>query len=379
MRHLLLATPSHLSNERRLKMSAQKTWRVAFIGAGGIVRYAHIPNFQRLANVQTVALCDVNEARAKEVANETGIGKVYTDHKQMLAEVKPDITVVATPNVFHKPQAMDALNAGSHVLCEKPLTLTYADAKAMMDLAAQQGKVLTVGTHYRWSDAMRMAKAHVDGGFFGKIYAARTVWQRRSGIPGYGSWFTNKDLAGGGCLLDIGIHALDRVLFLMGYPQPVTASGALFAEFGTRGQGLGGWGSDILKPDANTRYDVDDLAWGFVRFDNGAVLQMQISWAIHRAEEFCAEIFGTEGGAHIADREKLELYRTLNGQNVDIRTELPKTPANSYQRLVESFVRHLDGDPNAEIVTPTQALTSIKIIDALIRSAQSGREVVISE
>jgi predicted dehydrogenase len=359
-------------------MANSKTWRVAFIGGGGIVRYSHIPNFKRLANVQPVAVCDVVEARVKELAADTGIPGVYTDYQKMLEEVKPDITVIGTPNVFHKPMAMAALSAGSHVLCEKPLALTYADAKEMFALAKTQGKVLTVGSHYRWSDPMRMAKAHVDAGFFGRIYAARTVWHRRSGIPGYGSWFTNMDLAGGGSLLDIGIHALDRALFLMDYPQPVSATGATFAEFGPRGMGLGGWGSDILKPSTKTRYDVDDLAWAFVRFANGAVLQFQVSWAIHRADEFATEIFGTEGGASVGDRDKIELYTTLNGQNVNIQSDLPRTPGNSYQRLVENFVRHLDGDPSAELVTPEQALIAVSIIDAIQRSAVSGHEEEIA-
>ena len=355
-------------------MANQQKYRVAFIGAGGIVKYSHIPNFVRLPNIEAVALCDVNEPRAQTLAAEMQIPAVYTDHRKMLAAIKPDITVVATPNVYHKPMSIDALNAGSHVLCEKPLALTYADAKEMFAVARQQGKVLTVGSHYRWADPMRLAKAQVDGGFLGRIYAARTVWHRRSGIPGYGSWFTNNDLAGGGSLLDIGIHALDRALFLMGYPQPVSATGATFAEFGPRGKGLGGWGSDILTPDPKTRYDVDDLAWAFVRFANGLVLQFQVSWAIHRADEFATELFGTEGGLHLADREKLELYSTLNGQNVNTLVELPKVPGNSYQRLVENLVRHLDGDPTAELITPEEALSAVSIIDAIQRSAVSGRE-----
>ncbi|CAN5456279.1 Gfo/Idh/MocA family oxidoreductase [soil metagenome] len=354
-----------------------KTWHVAFIGAGGIVRHAHIPNFQRLANVEAVAICDVNEARAKEVAQATGITKVYTDHKKMLAEVKPDIVVVATPNVFHKAQTLDALNAGAHVLCEKPLALSYPDAEMMMATAKQNGKTLTVGTHYRWSDAMQIAKAHVDGGFFGEIYATRAFWQRRSGIPGYGSWFTHKDLAGGGVLFDLGVHNLDRALYLMNYPQPVTVTGASFGKLGAQGQGLGGWGSDILKPGANVRFDVDDLSWAFIRFANGAVLQFEVAWAAHGPDQFDTELLGTKGGAHVGNLDKIELYTTLNGQKVDVKNDLPKTQTNSYQRLVENFVRHLEGDASAEIVTPDQALVSAKIVDAIQRSAQSGREVVL--
>jgi predicted dehydrogenase len=272
-----------------------------------------------------------------------------------------------------------ALEAGAHVLCEKPLALIYSDAKMMMDKAAEVGRVLTVGTHYRWSTPMRSAKAHVDAGFFGEIYAARTVWQRRSGIPGFGSWFTNKDLAGAGSILDIGVHALDRALFLMNYPQPTTASGALFAKFGTRGLGLGGWGSDIIAPAAGARYDVDDLSWAFVRFANGAALQFQVAWASHMAEQFFTEIYGTEGAASIGNRDSVELYTTLNGQAAKVQVEIPNDPLGSYPRLIENFIRYLDGDPTAEIVTPAQALTSVRIIDGIMRSAAEGHEISFAE
>lgn len=356
-----------------------KTWRVAFIGAGAIVQRGHIPAFQRIANTEAVAVCDVNEERAQAVAVEAGIPQAYQSYDQMLAEVQPDIVVVATPNVFHKPMSIAALQAGAHVLCEKPLALTYADAKEMFDVAAQQGRTLTVGTHYRWSAPMRAAKAHVDAGFFGDIYAARTVWQRRAGIPGYGSWFTNKDLAGGGSLLDIGIHALDRALFLMDYPQPVTVSGELFGKFGPRAMGLGGWGSDILPPTANARFDVDDLGWAFVRFANGVVLQFQVAWATHLPEQFYTEIYGTNGGASVGNRDSVELYTTLNGQQAKIAVDVPPDTLGSYPRLIESFVRYLDGDPSAEIVTPRQALTAVRIIDGIMRSAAAGQEVSVAD
>ncbi len=239
----------------------------------------------------------------RSVAKDTGIPQAFTDYREMLEKVQPDITVVATPNIFHKPMTLAALEAGSHVLCEKPLALTYADAKEMMDFAAEKGKILTVGTHYRYSAPMQAAKAHVDAGFFGEIYAARTVWQRRAGIPGYGSWFTNRDLAGGGSLLDIGVHALDRVLYLMGYPEAVSVTGASYDKLGKLGVGLGGWGLDISKPGAGVRYDVDDLTWAFVRFANGVSLIFQVAWASHLPEQFFAEVYGTKGGANVTNRE----------------------------------------------------------------------------
>jgi predicted dehydrogenase len=355
-----------------------KTWRVAFLGAGTIVQRGHIPSFQRIPNVEAVAICDVNLPRAQAVAEEAHIPHVYSDYERLLAEVQPDIVVVATPNIFHTPMTIAALEAGAHVLCEKPLALTYSDAKMMMEKAAQVGRVLTVGTHYRWSTPMRAAKAHVDAGFFGEIYAARTVWQRRAGIPGYGSWFTNKDLAGAGSILDIGVHALDRALFLMGYPQPTTVSGVLFSKFGTRGLGLGGWGMDIAPATANARFDVDDLGWAFVRFANGTALQFQVAWASHLAEQFFTEIYGTEGAASVGNRDSVELYTTLNGQQAKVQVEIPNDPLGSYPRLVENFVRYLDGDPTSEIVTPSQALTSVMIIDGIMRSAVEGHEIALT-
>jgi predicted dehydrogenase len=355
-----------------------KSWRVAFFGAGTIVQRGHIPSFQRIANVETVAICDVNLARAQSVADESHIPHVYSDYQTLLTEIQPDIVVVATPNIFHKPMTLDALEAGAHVLCEKPLALTYADAKLMMDKAAEVGRVLNVGTHYRWSTPMRAAKAHVDAGFFGEIYAARTVWQRRAGIPGFGSWFTNKDLAGAGSILDIGVHALDRALFLMNYPQPITVSGALFSKFGTRAMGLGSWGMDIVPSPVGARFDVDDMGWAFVRFASGVALQFQVAWASHMAEQFNTEIYGTDGAASVSHRESVELYTTLNGQQAKVQVELPNDPLGSYARLIENFVRYLDGDPNAELVTPTQALTSVSIIDGIMRSAVEGREVEVS-
>lgn len=370
--------PNQSAPSAASSLGETKTWRVAFIGAGAIIQRGHIPAFQRVANVETVAICDVNKARAQEVADEANIEGVFTDYHDMLAQIAPDIVVIATPNVFHKSMTLDALDAGAHVLCEKPLALTLEDAKASYARAEAVDRVLTVGTHYRWATPMRTCKAHVDGGFFGDIYASRTVWQRRNGIPGYGSWFTNKDLAGGGSLLDIGVHTVDRALYLMDYPQPVTVSGASFAKFGPRGMGLGGWGSDIHNPSSDARYDVDDFSWGFVRFDNQSVMQFQVAWATHSPEQFFTELYGTEGNAYITNRGNIELYTTLNTQPVTIEAEVPQDPVGSYPRLVDNFVRYLAGDPTAELVTPHQALTSIRIIDGIMRSSEAGKEVEVT-
>ncbi len=355
-----------------------RIWRVAVIGAGAVVQRSHIPNFQALPNAKVVAVCDINLERARQVAQAAGIPGVYTDYQTMLAEVRPEIVVVATPNIFHKPMTLAALEAGAHVLCEKPLALTAADAVEMLEKAREVDRVLTVGTHYRWSAPIRAAKAHIDGGFCGEIYAARTVWHRRAGIPGFGSWFTRQELAGGGALLDIGIHALDRALHLMGYPQPLTVTGATYAKLGPQGLGMGGWGVDRLAPEAGGRFDVDDLAWGMVRLDNGAVLILQVSWAVHMAPEFITEIFGDRGGLRVGHPNTVELFTTQHGQLITAESQVPRQEESSYTAMVRDLLRYLEGDTSARIITPEEALNAVRIIEGIQRSAESGREVVLA-
>lgn len=354
---------------------SSKIWRVAYAGAGAIVRYAHIPNFGALPNVEHAAVCDVDAARVSALAAATNIPGVYTDYRTMIEEIQPDIVVVATPNVFHKEMTLVALEAGAHVLCEKPIALTYDDAEEMFAVAAARQRTLTVGTHYRFSAPMQTCKTQVSAGFFGRIYFARTIWNRRNGIPGIGGWFTNRDLAGGGVLFDLGMHALDRALYLMGYPKPAAVSGASFAEFGPRGKGAGSWGMDAAAAHPGGRFDVDDFSTAFVRFEDGAALLFQVAWASYGPDAYVTEIYGTNGGAVIGNREGVDFYTDLNGQPAVATVPLPTNPPASYGLLVQNFVCYLDGDPTAEIVTPEQALVSARIVDAIGRSAGARKEV----
>lgn len=180
-------------------------------------------------------------------------------------------------------------------------------------------------------------------------------------------------------MLDIGIHALDRALYLMDFPNPVTVSGVTFSKLGTQGVGLGGWGSDIHQPTDASQFDVDDLAWALVRFDNGAALQLQVSWAVNNKDQFFTEIYGTKGGAHVGDQDQLELHTSLNNQQADVEIKVPRSGAGTYTHLVNNFVRYLDGDTTAEIIAPQEALTSVKIIEGVLRSATEGREVSIAD
>ena len=355
---------------------SDKTWNVGIIGCGSVVQFGHHPTFSAVVdNCQVVAICDVQEERVTQFAAERGIPSAYTDYRKMLDKEDLDLVVVAVPNIFHKPMSIAALEAGANVLCEKPVALTLADAQEMFETADKAGRTLTVGTHYRWSTTMRMGRKAVDSGQFGDIYHIRTVYTRRAGIPGFGSWFTNKDMAGGGCGLDIGVHALDKALYLMDYPKPATVSAVAYDRLGAQGVGTGGWGIDrAAKPREGGRFDVEDLAYGLVRFENGTSLILQCSWAMHLPAAELVEVYGTEGGAIIRP-DKLDIFQEMHGEPVTIDVEVPT--GGEYSSVLQSrdLIRHLAGDGTADVVTGEQALVGIAILEAMYKSAASGSEV----
>ncbi len=358
-------------------MSKGRNWKVGIIGAGSIVQWGHCPTFQNaISTTEVVAICDVQQERVEQFAQERGIPSAYSDFEEMLREEDLDIVVVAVPNAFHKPMSIAALNAGAHVLCEKPVALTLADAQEMFDTAAKNGKVLTVGTHYRWSAAMKVGRKSVDEGFFGDIYMIRTVYTRRNGIPGFGSWFTRQQLAGGGCGLDIGVHALDKALFLLDYPEPLTVSGVTYDRLGSQGVGLGGWGIDRQSPTQDGQFEVEDLAYGLIRFANGTSMILQSTWAMHLPGEEKVEVYGSTGGGVIYP-DKVQLYTDMHGDQVTIDRELPPQEAYSSVEQTKDLIRYLDGDTDADLVTGDQAMVGIAILEALYKSAQSGHEIAL--
>lgn len=358
-------------------MSQGRNWKVGIIGAGSIVQWGHCPTFQNaISSTEVVAVCDVQKERVEQFAQERGIPHAYADYEEMLREQELDIVVVAVPNAFHKPMSIAALEAGAHVLCEKPVALTLTDAREMFATAEKNGRILTVGTHYRWSTAMRMGRKSVDEGFFGDIYMIRTVYTRRNGIPGFGSWFTRQNLAGGGCGLDIGVHALDKALFLLNYPEPTTVSGVTYDRLGKQGVGLGGWGIDRQFLAQGGQFEVEDLAYGLIRFANGTSMILQSSWAMHLPGSELVEVYGTAGGGVIYP-DKVQLYTEMQGDPVTIDRELPPEKAYSAVEQTQDLVRYLDGDKDADLVTGDQATVGIAILEALYQSAQSGHEIAL--
>ncbi|MCV9888959.1 Gfo/Idh/MocA family protein [Metabacillus halosaccharovorans] len=347
-----------------------KTLRVGIIGAGGIAKGAHIPNYLKCKDkVEIVAVSDVVKEKAEELAKEYSIPHVFTSYEEMLESVQIDAISVCTPNKFHHPATMAALKAGCHVLCEKPPAMTPQEAEEMADTAKKAGKILTYGFHYRHAPEVEALKRFVDGGELGNIYAARVTAMRRRGIPGWGV-FTNKELQGGGPLIDIGVHMLDTALYLMGYPEPDTVFGVTYQKLGNR-KGVGLMGSWDYE-----NFSIEDMARGMITFKNGASILLETAFAanVEKHDEMNVTLIGEQGGADVFP---LKIYQEKHETLIDITpSHLPK---KGYHELeVERFV-----DACLEERTPSstglQGVYLQRIINGLYESAEKGEAIKITE
>jgi predicted dehydrogenase len=318
-----------------------------------------------------VAVAEVSPERGREAAEQFNIPEVVTDYQLLLK--RPDIHIVsiALPNYLHAKVAGEALQAGKHVLLEKPMATNAADAARLVKLATARKRLLMVGQNNRFGSDVQTAKQLVSQGVLGDVYHAKTAWTRRVGIPRMGSWFTQKKFAGGGCTYDIGVHALDRCLYLMGEFEAVAVSGQTYAKFGPRGLGEGGWGKSEVAP--NKPFDVDDLSVALIKLKSGRTVLLETSWAAHQPEpDFNGtQLFGTEGGLLFPP---LRLFR--NGQH-GYSQELVKPLPNlvNDNRMVH-FVDCLLGKAKP-YVKLAESLAVQKILDAIYLSAKSGKEVRI--
>jgi len=267
---------------------AKRKIRVGIVGTGGIARSCHIPGWQENKDVEIVAVCDINKKRASAAAQEFNITNAFKDFRKLVCMKEIDIVDVCTPNMVHTPAVIAALNAGKHVICEKPLAVTTAEVKKMGLTAKKKRRKLMTAQHQRFTGTAVSAKKFVDSGQLGEVYHARTYALRRDLLP-TAPGFIDKRLSGGGPCMDIGVHALDLCMYLMGFPKPVVVSGTSKVNFAKDHDIPGAWG------EWNRRlFSVEDFAAGFVRFDNGAALVLEASWLGHYNVSEClkCQIYG---------------------------------------------------------------------------------------
>lgn len=340
--------------------------RVAVIGAGQVARTSHINHYQDIDGVEVAAVCDINAKTAEDAANALGIPRWYNDVHLMLREVEPDAVSICVPNKFHCEMTCIALEHGCHVLCEKPPAITVKEAEQMRDTAKRWGKILTFGFHFRYAERIAFLKKQIENGELGTIYAGDVTWMRRRGIPGWGN-FTDKELQGGGPLIDIGVHMLDLAVYLMDYPAVDYVCATASDRIGKRG------GTGLMGQWDKERFGVEDGLFGFIKFAGGSSLNIRTSFAVNIGEKekrtLC--LYGDKKGLSVFPAE---LYGEEDGRQEN-RTypfdEMGDWHYDCIRHFVECCREHA-----RNLVTPDQAVYVQKLIAGLYRSAETGKPVV---
>jgi len=344
--------------------------RVGIIGAGWPgQQHARAIRAGKSALLQ--ACTEADPARAAEFEKSFAPQKFYTDYHDLLGDSGVDAVVICLPNFLHFPATLAALEAGKHVLCEKPPTLNSTEMKVLQKEAEKRGLIYFFSRQFRFTPAMRTARELIAGEKLGKVYFAEAVWVRSRGIPtGIGGWFTEKKLSGGGALIDIGIHALDSAWYLMGTPRPISVTASVFQNF-----------KHLVR---TPTFDVEDAAFAFIRFANDAVVQLKTSWAGNLADDIPqGEVFGRElnnctiyGSKATVRLKPLTLFQDKEGKLVD-KTLEARDKADSFELQMKNFVEVIAGIA-APINSAQQAVYLMEMLDAIYLSSSTGREVPIA-
>ena len=339
--------------------------KFGMIGVGKICQGCHLPAYEKLeqsGDVTVAALCDINEERLNDAAKRFPKAKLYTDYREMIKCEELDAVDICTPNNIHSEAAVFALEHGLNVMCEKPDAVSVKEAERMKDAAEKSGKTLMVIRNNRYRPSTKFLKQYIAEGKMGEIYAGRCGWIRRRGIPGWGGWFTDKAQAGGGPLIDLGVHIIDLSMYLMGNARPVTVSGCTYLKF---------------PHTSYSKIDVEDLAMGFIRFDNGACLQIEFSWASNiPGDQMFVELRGTKAGSRMSgiDR-KFEIFTEECGVSTNLQPAIDDYQGMPHHEAnIRHFVDVINGKAEPDF-TPEQGLNMVKILEALYKSAELGHEI----
>ncbi len=352
--------------------------KVGIIGCGGIANGKHMPSLAKLPDVEMVAFCDIVEEKAVEAAKKFGVegAKVYVDYKELLADPTIEVVHVCTPNRSHSFITVDALNAGKHVMCEKPMAINSVEAKKMLDAAKATGKKLTIGYQNRQTDDSRALKAACLEGAFGDIYYAKATANRRRAVPTWGV-FLNEYEQGGGPLIDIGTHALVLTLWMMDNYKPKYCVGTSYHKLNDlpsemQGNAWGDWDPQ--------EFTVEDAAFGFVVMENGATINLESSWALNTLEvrEAVTMICGTKAGGDLWAGARINGVRdgqpyaeSLTAASAgEVKGDGSHTlgAAGLEARQWIDAVKN-DTDP---CVLPEQAYTVTRILEGIYTSAKTG-------
>ena len=351
--------------------------KIGLIGCGGIANHAHLPAYEEMDNIEIVYVCDVKIERAESVKERFDCAKnakVSADYMDVIGDPEVESIDICTPNYLHSIIAVAALDAGKNVLTEKPDAVSVEEVLKMKAAADRSGKVLMAIRNNRFMPCSKYAKAAIDRGDYGEIYAGRCGWIRRRGIPGKGGWFTTKAQSGGGPLIDLGVHMIDLSMYLMGNPTPVSVTGSIYNKFADNTAEADSKEAKFGDAKAGGTFDVEDLAMGFIKFDNGASLQIEFSWAsnIERESKFL-ELRGTKAGIRM-DNDELSVFGERDGALYDEYPKCKGMPGH-YGAISHYVDVVLNG--TKPIFVPEQGVNMIKILSAIYESAKTGKEVLL--
>lgn len=327
--------------------------KIGVIGLGSIAQLVHLPNLLKLENAELTAVAEVKKNRLNTIADKFNVSERYSDYNEMLENSNVEAVIIATPTNTHKDIAIDCINAGKDVLVEKPLTRTFAEAKAVVEAARKSKRKLMVGMNFRYRPDTMLLRSIVSSGEIGEPFYAKCGWVRRQSSEE--KWFTKKDEAGGGVIIDLGIHLLDLALWLMNYPEVNTVS---------------------CKNYFHNSKSVEDTAISFLKFKNDSLINLEVSWSLPTDKDhFFLSVFGTKGSLTL---NPFHVYKRINNEILDL------TPAQvdnattlfkkSYINELKSFIGAVQG-LNPVLSPGDEALERMKIIEAMYQSANKDSEI----
>lgn len=356
--------------------------KIGIIGCGGIANGKHMPSLSKVSEAEMVAFCDIIPERAEKAAKEYGVegAKVFKDYHDLLACEEIDVVHVLTPNNAHAPITIAALEAGKHVMCEKPMAKNSEEAKAMLEAAKRTGKKLTIGYQNRFRPDSLYLKKVCENGELGEIYYARGLAVRRRAVPTWGV-FLDEEKQGGGPLIDIGTHALDLTLWMMDNYEPELVVGTKYRKLADTENAANAWG-----PWDPQKFTVEDSAFGFIRMKNGATIYLEAAWALNTllVDEAKTILCGTKGGADmLGEKDGLRINGEKYSHTYTTEPELAAGGAAFYDGEVpeaadleaQMWIDHVLDDSKPLLVKPEQALVVTQILEAIYKSAETGEPV----
>jgi len=342
------------------------TIKVGMIGCGTISRY-HLRKTQELDSIEVVAAYNRGSGNREEFGREAGLSgdSLYSDVSKMMKHPGLDAVINCLPNSMHSNISVEAFEAGLHVMCEKSMSTSHQESKDMVDAARRNAKKLFIGLTLRFNGDTLAAKKVVESGALGDIYYANSAWMRRNGIPGWGSQFTRKDLAGAGPIYDIGVHALDTTCWLMDDFEADQVLASSYTKHGPHKRGLEDWGT----PDFDGYFDVEDLSSAIIKMKSGATISFEVSWAAHvPRERFTVRLVGEDAGL---DLETMMIHTT---KEEEIDSPIKFNEADAYLGEMKHFVDCIQNDAEP-ITTPAQMLELQATLDMILLSGAENRVV----